>query len=961
MPKSIKNQPTDHDLLVIGIGASAGGLEALQDFFKVMPLDTGMAFVVVQHLSPDYKSLMDELLARQTKLRILIIEDGMQVEANTIYLIPPRKNLTLFHSQLFLEDQSLKRGLHLPVDIFFSSLASEMGKNAIGIILSGTGSDGTLGTRAIKEAGGMIMVQDETTAKFDGMPRSSISTGLVDYILPPSQMPEALVNYTKHPFVKKTKLLETTLSRNQDPLTKVTLALRDHTGIDFSYYKENTVIRRLERRLSINRFETVEEYLPYLNGSEKEKETLFREMLIGVTRFFRDAEAFAHLEERVIPVLCKKKAVRIWSAGCSTGEEVYSIAILFLNYLQKHQLDCDLKIFATDIDRQSLDIASRGFYSESMVADVDPQLLTRFFYKRENGYQVSEAVRKAVVFASHNLLKDPPFSKLDLLVCRNLFIYFKPDIQQQLLGTFYHSLAPAGYLFMGSSESIGELSDGFTVVDNKWKLYQYKEGFNAPAGKTMALIPPAASVEGDGRGGQRSLASIRFDRLMSSVLSVFMPPSIILDSQDNIIHTINDTTPFLKIQPGRFTQNLYDNLSHDLGLMVSSLLRKLKKTGELVVLENLVGLKEYAGLSLALEGRVIVADRVNYYLMSFRTEKPVTAPSQPTKAGIEMDEVYLGRVGELEKELQFTKESLQATVEELETSNEELQSSNEELIASNEELQSTNEELQSVNEELYTVNSEYQNKIEELTRQNNDETNLLRNTEIGAIYLDKSLCIRKVTPVVSAITNIMPSDLGRPIEHISVMAGYPEIQTDILSVVETLQAVDREVQAAKGQYFMVNVRPYRTGFNAIEGILITFVEITKLKEERRQTEQALRRLEEALRVGNMAWWEWDVATGKVIFDPRKATMIGYTVEEFPATVDGMTALIHPEDYQATMKSMEDHLYGKTGAWVVTYRIRCKDGSYALYSDRGQVTERDSEGRPLRVVGTVVKVTDKENV
>ncbi len=457
MAKTKKKEPAqepDKDLLVVGVGASAGGLEALQDFFKAVPLDTGLAFVVIQHLSPDYKSLMDELLARHTKMRIRVAEDAMAVEPNTIYLIPPRRDLSLFRDRLVLQEQSLKKGIHLPVDIFFSSLAAEKGKNAIGIILSGTGSDGTLGTRAIKEAGGMVMVQDERSAKFDGMPRSAISTGLVDFVLDPSQMPEALVTYIHHPFVQKSRTLEDVLSQNATPLAKVAQLLKDHSGIDFSLYKEATVIRRLERRVSINRFDTVDEYLIYLHDSEKEKEILFREMLIGVTRFFRDPEAFVVLEQKVFPFLSGKKQLRLWSAGCSTGEEVYSLAILILDYIERNRLECEVKIFATDIDRHALDSAGRGFYPDSLVADIEPALLTRYFLKRESGYQVTEAVRKIVVFASHNLIKDPPFSRLDLLVCRNLFIYFKPEVQARILGSFHHCLAPEGFLFLGSSESM---------------------------------------------------------------------------------------------------------------------------------------------------------------------------------------------------------------------------------------------------------------------------------------------------------------------------------------------------------------------------------------------------------------------------------------------------------------------------------------------------------------------------
>ena len=442
----------------------------MQEFFKHMPRRTGLAFVVIQHLSPDYRSLMDELLARETSIPINVVTDGMVIDEDTIYLLPPRKNISIFHDKLYLEDQENKKRLNLPVDVFFRSLALEKGKNAIGIVLSGTGSDGTLGTRAIKEAGGMVMVQDEKSAKFDGMPRSSIATGLVDYILSPDRMPEELVTFVKHPFVKQKKTLESELSDSLDTLTKIILVLRDHGGIDFSFYKDTTLLRRLERRVSINRFETLEQYLGFLKESEKEQETLQRELLIGVTRFFRDTEAFDSIRSKVFPTLLGRKTIRIWSAGCSTGEEVYSLAIMLHDFLDRAGQSVDMKIFATDIDRNSLEYAGRGYYPDSVMADVDPSYLSKYFVRKDNGYQVNETIRKTIVFATHNLLKDSPFSRIDLLVCRNLFIYLKPEIQARVLNMFYYSLGPGGHLFLGNSESLGEMSSAFECIDSKWKI-----------------------------------------------------------------------------------------------------------------------------------------------------------------------------------------------------------------------------------------------------------------------------------------------------------------------------------------------------------------------------------------------------------------------------------------------------------------------------------------------------------
>lgn len=833
-----KKHEDEHELIVVGIGASAGGLEALRDFFKAMPLRSGLAFVVIQHLSPDYKSLMDELLARETKITIRVVENGMALEPDTIFLLPPRKNISIFHSKLYLEDQETRKRLNLPIDIFFRSLALDKAKHAIGVVLSGTGSDGMLGTRAIKEAGGMVMAQDERSAKFDGMPKSAIATGLVDYILPPDKMPEALIGFVKHPFMRQNKTLDGAVLENMDTLTRIVLLLRDYSGIDFSYYKETTLVRRLERRVSINRNETLEDYLVYLRESDKEKEILLRELLIGVTRFFRDGEAFDALRKKVMPALGGRKSLRIWSAGCSTGEEVYSLAMLINEYLELSGQGCEVKIFATDIDRLSIESAGKGYYPDSVVADVEPALLAKYFMRREGGYQVAEPIRKMIVFATHNLLKDSPFSRIDLIVCRNLFIYLKPEVQSKLLSTFYYSLSPDGYLFMGASETIGELSSAFDCVDAKWKLYHHKPGYQPPLTLPLAR---GGGVEVERMAARLGRAETqRAERLFDRVLSAALPPSVIVDADDNIVHTVNEVSAFVRIQPGRFSQKLFDNLPKDLSLLVSSALRRLKRGGERVVMENLVGLAGLGDRPLTVEARVIDHDRAAYYLLSFVLAEADRAAED---GAARLDGKAYDRVVELEKELQYTKENLQATVEELETSNEELQSSNEELIASNEELQSTNEELQSVNEELYTVNSEYQSKIEELTRLNNDMNNLLKNTEVGALYLDRNLCIRKITPLVSKVTNILDSDLGRPVFHLSFPPGSRALEEDVRSVVENLQPVDRELTLDDGKVYFARVRPYRTDYNAVDGILVTFVEITNLMHERARADRMEAELE----------------------------------------------------------------------------------------------------------------------
>lgn len=958
----IKNK-LDSNLVIVGVGASAGGLEALQDFFTAMPTQIPFAFVVIQHLSPDYKSLMDELLARCTNIKIDIAFDGMSMEANHIYLIPPGKNISVYHDKLYLDSQNHKKSLNLPIDIFFRSLAKDKGSKSIGIVLSGTGSDGTMGIKAIKEAGGMVMVQEESTARFDGMPRSAIATGLVDFILPPSKMPEALEHFIKHPMMRNNAENSNILTQNIDEISKIALILRDHTGVDFSYYKENTIVRRLERRISINRMDSLKEYVIFLNESNKEKDTLYRELLIGVTRFFRDSDAFESLEKNIFPKIDfkNKKIIRIWSTGCSTGEEVYSLAILLKEFMEKHNYTNEIKIFATDIDKFALDQANTGFYPESLVSDVDPMLLVKYFNKRENGYQVHETIRKMVVFATHNLLKDPPFSKLDLLVCRNLFIYLKPEIQKKILSSFYYSLYPDGYLFLGSSETLGNLHEAYESVDSKWKIYKVKSTFRPSMIKDMPAPvyysndnkPTLLSQLKDGKGK-------KFEVFAEQLLSSIAPPSVLLDEEDNIIHIINDVNRFISMKPGKFSMNLYHHLHPDLVVIVGSQLYKLKKESTPVTIQNVTGLKGLEDSNITIEAKRVLIDNMYFNLLVFKETSLKEFEEENQKVHV-LSDSDTKRYKELQAELQYTKENLQATVEELETSNEELQSSNEELIASNEELQSTNEELQSVNEELFTVNYEYQSKIEELTKINTDIHNLLKHTEVGALYLDSNLCIRKFTPLVASITNIMPSDIGRPFTHISTVAIYPSMSEDIQKVSENLQAIEREIETTEKKNYLVKILPYRTETNAIDGILLTFTEISKLKEAKSNNVIINQRLQDALELGKMAWWEWDATTGKVTMDEKKATMIGYILKEFPDTVEGICSLIHPDDYEETMQIMRDHLSGKLPEWLATYRIKRKDGSYGWYYDRGMITHRDLEGKPLKLMGTVIEVSHLKQI
>jgi two-component system CheB/CheR fusion protein len=962
------NKSSILDFPVVGIGASAGGLEALQDFFKNMPNNSNAAYVVIQHLSPDYKSLMDELLARVTTMDIYRVEDGMLIKKNAIYLIPPGKNMTIFKGKLLLTEQQHGRSLNLPIDIFMRSLAKDQEKNAIGIVLSGTGSDGTLGIRAIKEYGGMVIAQDDQSAKFDGMPRSSISTGMVDYILPASKMPEELINYIKHPLIRKTQDIEKQISEDDNQLSKVIMIIRDEKGVDFSGYKTNTIIRRLEKRISINRYHTIEEYVNFLIGNKKEINILFKELLIGVTKFFRDEEAYDHITKDVLPQIFKNKnnqdPIRVWSIGCSTGEEAYSLAILIKEYMEQENINREVKVFATDIDADSIEFASSGLYPESIVSDINTTRLSKYFTRSDEGYQIKEHIRSMIVFAQHNILRDPPFSKIDLIVCRNMLIYFNSDLQQKVLSMFYISLKTNGYIFLGNSESVGELSDAFNTVNTKWKIYKSVKGFH-PKLSDKYIVPNVSNSKKD----LTSISSYynrekrripKIDSIFDEIMTDYLPPSVIVDEDYNLVHTIHHVSKYMRIPVGQVTFNILKMLPEELDVMVSSLLRRANKTDHSIIYEKLK-VKELDSI-INISAKKIKSGKTGdvFFIISFyEVEAAQISDKEIQKIEkIDVNNQYQERIDELEKELQSKSESLQATVEELETSNEELQSSNEELIASNEELQSTNEELQSVNEELYTVNAEHQKKIEELTQLNADMDNLLKNTQIGTLYLDQELTIRKFTDVAGRITNILKTDIGRPIHHINTKHIYDEFLNDIDKVIENLQPIENEIQS-NNSWYLVRVIPFRTSDNAIDGIIITFIDITSLKESEKENIKISSRLDLAFKMSKLSWWEWNYTSNEVFSGNAKAEMLGYNPSDIAPGFEGWTRLIHPDDFDTAMHAMRDHLEGKAPTYDVEYRIKSKSGHYKWFKDKGGVTERDSSGKPLKVAGIVMDVTNEK--
>ena len=832
MENKLKEEKSNN-FYVVGIGASAGGYEALETFFRNMPPDNGMAFIVIQHLSPDFKSLMAELLSKHTKMRVYRVEDGMQVEPNCVYLIPPKKSMTIFHSHLYLSEISHSQGLNLPINIFFRSLAEDKQDRAIGIILSGTGSDGTLGIRDIKGNGGMVMVQDIATSKFDGMPRSAISIGMVDFILAPEKMPEELIRFVEHIHTTRD---ETTLTNHHtgSSLPKILSLIKNSENIDFSYYKPTTIIRRIEKRMGINQIATIQEYISYMETHQEEVRILSRELLIGVTKFFRDTEAFNELKNSVIPKLvANRKAntpIRVWVVGCSTGEEAYSLAILFHEYLETVGESVDVKIFATDLDKQMVEQASHGIYPESILADISPDRLNKYFVRKEGSYAVEETIRKTVLFAQQNVISDPPFNKMDLITCRNLLIYLQPQTQKKILSLFHFSLNQSGYLFLGKSETIGEMVNQFKPLDQKLRIYQKIGVVNPELINNRNLNLVNYERRQISQGQKNKAETDRFNEYYKALMGPYEPAAILINGKNEPEYFFGDVNRYLRFAKGRMNLNIFKMIHDELSIAVGTACHKARQEKKEVFYRDILIKQDNQTATINLIVRP--AARENYdtdKLFIIFEEVPGTLPPE------EEGEVYVAetktnqRVKDLENELQFTKENLQATVEELETSNEELQATNEELLASNEELQSTNEELQSVNEELITVNAEYQNKIDELTDLTNDYDNLLASTEVGTLFLDSDLNIRKFTPNLPEPFNLTESDIGRSISLFSFQNIYDDFLEDIKDVLQTGEEKNREIELHDAQWYLTRILPYKTAEDLIEGVVITFVDISDLK------------------------------------------------------------------------------------------------------------------------------------
>jgi two-component system CheB/CheR fusion protein len=833
---------------IVAIGASAGGLNALEQFFDNMPADSGMAFVIIQHLSPDFKSLMDDLLSRHTAMTIHRVSNGIELMPDSIYLIPPKTQMTISKEKLYLTERLVSQHLELPIDIFFNSLAEDVGDRAVGVVLSGTGSDGSRGVLAINKGGGMVLVQSPETAQFDGMPRSAIATGVCDFILAPDRMPRILVEYAISPLMVRTRLNhELEVFEDEGEYAAIFALLRRSYNLDFSKYKGSTVGRRIRRRMEFRQIPEVADYAAIVSGDQGELELLYKDLLIGVTEFFRDKQAFEFMDKEVIPRLFanlhRGEDLRIWSAGCATGEEAYSLAILLAEKAAEIDFTGKITVFATDVHKTSLDFASQGLYDRSRLTNVNPDRMARYFKKEGNDlFRVTSELRKLVVFAPHNLLNDPPFTRLDLVCCRNLLIYFQSEVQERVISLFHFALKKDGILFLGSSEGLGAFVGEFEVIANQHKMFRkirdLKLALNLDAKRMERLhtnIPVTLFQPVNNR-------TINLDRQVLSdydtLLRRHMPPGVLIDENRQIIHYFGNVAEYLKMPEGRAENNILALAEDNLHIALSTALQRADKTRQNIHTKN-VRVRHGQDAHLIDLTVAPLPDEKNHsthYHIYFERVKPIDHTMPLEKLGdndavdFNVHQHFRQHVVDLEMELVSTRESLQTTVEELQTSNEELQATNEELLASNEELQSTNEELHSVNEELYSVNSEFERKNLELKQLNNDHENLLASTDIGTVFLDRQLRIRKYNPAIAAFFKLLPQDIGRPIDHIAYhLSQQEEMLADIGRVLGSGIPIATEEETRDKSWLLRRIMPFRTETGQVEGVVITFTDITSIK------------------------------------------------------------------------------------------------------------------------------------
>ncbi len=826
---------------VVGIGCSAGGLEALEKFFAHAPADSGMSFVVVQYLAPDHVSALPELLQRITRMPVVEVGDGMRIRRNCVYVIPPAKDLYLLHETLHLLDPVEPRGIRLPIDLFLKSLAEDHKEKAVGVILSGMGSDGMFGLRAIKEMSGLTLVQDPASASAESMPRSAINAGLADIIDLPEHLPARIVAFHGHTALVPLGQSASDLELQSD-LEKVVILLRERSGTDFSLYKNNTLHRRIERRIALHRVAGISAYLHYLRETPQEVDLLFKELLIGVTKFFRDPEVWDYLRAKAIPALLARQSgdhkLRAWVAACSSGEEAYTLAMVFKEALERVEPGkrCELLIYATDLDLDAIEKARKGYYPANIAADVSPERLARYFVQESSGYLIKKEIREMVVFAPQNIISDPPFTRLDILSCRNLLIYFRAQLQKNLLPLFHYALKNQGLLILGNAESVGNFGHLFGPVSSKLRLFRRLDQ-SLPS---SAVEFPLRTRKDAWPSAEKPLAlqAENIGQLTDQLIQqTYAPAAVLVNEDGDILYISGRTGRYLEPAAGKFNMNIYAMAREGLREALLGVLQKALRQPQPIVLNDLKvgndGSAQLVNVTVQalekpepLRGRLIIVFRDLSKVPARRIRKSVASDTTHT--------ALLQELQQTREALQVTHEEMQTSMEEQKSGNEELQSTNEELQSTNEELTTSKEELQSLNEELQTVNAELQSKVANLTWVQNDMANLLNSTEIATIFLDKEMKLRRFTPHVINLFKLIPGDVGRPLSHVVTDLDYPQLKADAQTVLDTLVFHEKQVCTHEGYWFRVRIMPYRTQDNVIDGVVITFTDINELKKLQEQ-------------------------------------------------------------------------------------------------------------------------------
>lgn len=899
------------ETVVVGLGASAGGLEALEQFFQNMPSDSGMAFVVITHLDPNHRSVLGDIIGRYTKMEVRTIEEGIPVRPNHAYIIPSEQFVYIRDNELHLVSRTELRGTKMPIDLFFRSLAEAKRDKSVAIIFSGTGTDGSLGIKDIKEQFGLVMAQDLISSKYDGMPRSAVDTGLVDYVLSPSEMPSQILKYfsLKPAEKERSKEMENTYP---DGIHRILALIRAQTGNDFSSYKKKTIVRRVERRMGILSLKDYSSYIGHLRTNPNEVELLQKDLLISVTRFFRDPEAFAALKDIIqndlFPGKEKEPVLRVWVPACATGEEVYSIAIVLQECLDETKRKIDVQIFGTDIDPEAIDRARTGMYLDNIISDVGAERLSKFFVFEKNYYRVKKSIREMVVFATHNLLKDPPFSKIDLISCRNLLIYLEPKAQQRIASTFAYVANPGGLLFLGASESLSPFLEFFKPLDDKWRIAERMK-YPVPAWVSTTSAPEA-QIRGSKRISRRTIGELTGPDWQGAVPGVerflldrLAPPTVIVNASGDVVYIHGDTGKYLRPAIGSASNNISAMARKDIRAYLTSAILRANKEGNETVLRD-IKLDVYGHAELV-DIKVIPTNNQDgiegLFAVVFEESRPPQQGKRTKKDQLVQEcESLKNQLGDIEKQLNAATTELEASREENKSLSEEMESTNEEFQSTSEELETSREELQSVNEELLTVNNELQKRIENLAEVNNDLRNLLNNTEIATIFLDTKLMVRRFTEPAKKFINLVQSDIGRPLAAFSTSLQDIDLTAKAQEVVDTLRSEEHEVRTKDGTWYLMRSLPYRTEENTPDGVVMTFLNITSRKRDEENIHTAAehvkkkaQRLEAILESLGEGLLEVDLS-GKVIyanptalrqFDIKSVGDFGSAIDDFERLID----------------------------------------------------------------------------